>query len=61
MNSLSERILVLQGDGNYENVDAFVNQYAKIPQDLQKDLDMLSDKRIPVDVQFIQGLEVLGL
>jgi hypothetical protein len=61
MNSLSERILVLQGDGNYENVDDFVNQYAKIPQDLQKDLDKLSDKKIPVDVQFIQGLEVLGL
>jgi hypothetical protein len=61
MDSLSERILVLQGDGNYENVDDFVNQYAKIPQDLQKDLDKLSDKKIPVDVQFIQGLEVLGL
>ena len=61
MNSLSERILVLQGDGNYETVDAFVSKYANIPQDLQKDLDKLSDKKIPVDVQFIQGLEVLGL
>ncbi len=61
MNSLSERILVLQGDGNYENVDAFVQKYANIPQDLQNDLDKLSDKKIPVDVQFIQGLEVLGL
>jgi hypothetical protein len=61
MNSLSERILVLQGDGNYDNVDAFVTKYANIPQDLQKDLDKLSDKKIPVDVQFIQGLEVLGL
>jgi hypothetical protein len=61
MNSLSEKILVLQGDGNYESVDAFVSKYANIPQDLQKDLDMLSEKKIPVDVQFIQGLEVLGL
>jgi len=61
MNSLSEKILVLQGDGNYDDVDAFVSKYANIPADLQKDLDKLTDKKIPVDVQFIQGREVLGL
>ena len=60
MNSLSERILVLQGDGNYDHVNEFVNQYANIPPDLQKDLDKLSDKKIPVDVRFIQGTDVLG-
>ena len=61
MNSLSERILVLQGDGNYDQVNEFVTKYANIPADLQKDLDKLSEKKIPVDVQFIQGMEVLGL
>ncbi len=61
MNSLSEKILVLQGDGNYDDVNAFVSKYANIPADLQKDLDKLTDKKIPVDVQFIQGREVLGL
>ena len=61
MNALSERILVLQGDGNYDQVNEFVTNYANIPPDLQKDLDKLSEKKIPVDVQFIQGTEILGL
>jgi hypothetical protein len=61
MNALSERILVLQGDGNYDQVNEFVTNYANIPSDLQKDLDKLSEKKIPVDVQFIQGTEILGL
>ena len=61
MNSLSEKLLVLQGDGNYDRVNEFVNQYASIPPDLQKDLDNLSNNKIPVDIRFIQGIEVLGL
>lgn len=61
MNALSERILVLQGDGNYDQVNEFVAKYANIPPDLQKDLDKLSEEKIPVDVKFIQGTEVLGL
>jgi hypothetical protein len=61
MNSLSEKILVLQGDGNYDAVNEFVNAYANIPSDLRKDLDILSEKKIPVDIQFIQGVEVLDL
>ena len=61
MNSLSEKLLVLQGDGNYDKVNEFVNQYASIPPDLQKDLDNLSNNKIPVDIRFIQGIEVLGL
>jgi len=61
VNSLSEKILVLQGDGNYQNVDDFVNHYANIPPDLQMVLDDLSEKMIPVDVKFTQGTDVLGL
>ena len=61
VNSLSEKLLVLQGNGNYEEVDDFVHKYANIPVDLQRDLDKLSDKNIPIDIQFIQGTEVLGL
>ena len=61
MNALSEKILVLQGDGDYEAVNDFVQSYARVPADLQKDLDRLSDQNIPIDVRFIQGTEVLGL
>jgi hypothetical protein len=61
MNSLSEKLIVLQGDGNYDNVNEFVNKYANIPPDLQKDLDKLSTLKIPVDIRFIQGNDVLGI
>jgi hypothetical protein len=59
--SLSEELLVLQGDGRYDEVNDFVNEYAIIPQDMQRDLDKLNDKNIPVDIRFIQGIDVLGL
>ncbi len=52
--SLSERILTLQGDGDYDAVDAFVKQYAVIGPDLQADLDRLSAAGIPVDIRYEQ-------
>ncbi len=59
--SLSERILRLQGDGDYEAVAAFIAEYGTIGERLQQDLDRLADARIPVDVVFEQGLDVLGM
>jgi hypothetical protein len=38
-----------------------VNAKGKIGAQLQADLDILSQKNIPVDVVFKQGVEVLGL
>jgi hypothetical protein len=61
MNALSENILKLQGDGNYEGVSALVAEKAVISNDLQSDLDKLSTAGIPVDIVFEQGIEVLGL
>ncbi|MDH5602618.1 MAG: Zn-dependent hydrolase [Cyclobacteriaceae bacterium] len=61
MNALSEKILVLQGDGNYQGVASLVQQYGGITPDLQNDLDKLGDKGIPVDIIFEQGVDVLGL
>ena len=58
---LSENILTLQGDGNYEGVAELVADKGKIGPQLQADLDALSDAGIPVDVVFEQGLDVLGL
>ncbi|MEQ8907969.1 MAG: Zn-dependent hydrolase [Vicingaceae bacterium] len=61
MNQLSELILTIQGDGDYLEVSQLVENKAKIGAELQADLDRLSEKGIPVDVVFEQGVEVLGL
>ncbi|WP_138430431.1 dipeptidyl-peptidase 3 family protein [Fodinibius saliphilus] len=59
--SLSNKILTLQGDGDYEGVEAFVEEYGKVGEQLQRSLDRLSEESIPVDVTFKQGKKVLGL
>ena len=58
---LSELILRLQGDGDYEGVTKLMEEKGKIFPQLQEDLDRLKDAGIPVDVTFTQGKEVLGL
>ena len=60
-NTLSEKILTLQGDGDYEGVAEFVEEYGQVGDQLQASLDRLSEQSIPVDVIFEQGGEVLGL
>jgi len=61
MTSLSERILTLQGDGDYQGVAQLVEEKGKIGEQLQASLDRLSEADIPVDIVFEQGLDVLGL
>jgi uncharacterized protein YcfL len=61
MNSLSELILTLQGNGDYPGVAKLVEEKGKISAELQADLDGLSALGVPVDVVFKQGIEVLGL
>ena len=60
MNSLSEEILRLQGDGGYEATAAFIETYGQMGDQLQQDLDRLNAEGIPVDITFEQGLSVLG-
>ena len=61
MNDLSALILKLQGDGDFESVNKLVIEKGVISKQLQKDLDRLKEKNIPVDIVFEQGVEVLGL
>ena len=61
MNSLSELILTLQGNGDYDGVAKLVKDKGMISEQLQADLDGLSAKGIPVDVVYKQGIDVLGL
>lgn len=61
MNALSDKILTLQGDGDYDGVSKLVSEMAVIKPELQADLDRLKVKGIPVDIIFEQGTAVLGL
>lgn len=61
MNGLSELILTLQGNGDYDGVKKLYADKGIIHDDLQKDLDVLKTKNIPVDVVFEQGPKMLGL
>ncbi len=61
MAGLSHKILTLQGNGDYSGVNQLLEDYAAVPEDLQSDLNRLSEAKIPVDVVFEQGVKVLGL
>ncbi len=61
MNELTNKILVLQGNGDKAEVEKVQKEMALIHKELKSDLDRLSKKGIPVDVIFEQGLSVLGL
>jgi hypothetical protein len=60
VDSMAGLILRYQGDGDYEGVTRFMSERTTIPAGLQRDLDRLSSKAIPVDVVFEQGVDVLG-
>jgi hypothetical protein len=59
VDSLAARILRYQGDGDYEGVTGFMSERATIPPALQRDLDRLGSRGIPVDIVFEQGMDVL--
>jgi hypothetical protein len=59
--SLSTKILTLQGDGDYAGVKELSASKGVIGPELQADLDRLEARNIPVDVVFNQGKGVLGL
>ncbi len=61
MRDLSQLILVLQGDGDYEGVDTMMAEMGSIGPTLQADLNRLATAGIPVDVTFEQGASVVGL
>ena len=58
---LSNDILVLQGNGDYEAVAAFVAKMGNVSPQLQADLNGLDAISIPVDIVYQQGKDVLDL
>jgi len=61
INSLSELILTLQGNGDYQSVDELITLKGVISETLATDLARLEAAKIPVDIVFKQGKQVLGL
>ena len=61
IDSLSELILTLQGNGDYQGVDSLVKESGVIGETLAADLARLEAAKIPVDIVFKQGKQVLGL
>jgi hypothetical protein len=61
IDALSNKILTLQGDGDYAGVAKLVADKGLIKAQLQQDLDKLTAANIPVDIDFKQGIKVLGL
>lgn len=60
-NALSRKILMLQGDGDYQGVTEFIEKYGQVGEQLQASLDRVDSKGIPTDITFEQGIEELGL
>ena len=58
---LSRELLMLQGDGDYDQVAAFVAANGNVSTQLQDDLNRLDAISIPVDIVYEQGRDVLGL
>jgi hypothetical protein len=61
VDALSNLILTLQGDGNYAGVAQLIEDKGIIKPQLAADLKRLTAAAIPVDIDFAQGIEVLGL
>ncbi|MCD4725315.1 MAG: Zn-dependent hydrolase [Bacteroidales bacterium] len=61
MISLMQKIIYMQGDGDYEAAKAWVEVAAMVPPQLQADLDRLNSSNIPVDITFKQGPAFTGL
>lgn len=61
MNDLSNLILTLQGNGDYDGVKKLMDDKGRVGPQLEQDLQRLAKANIPVDIIFEQGVDVLGL
>jgi hypothetical protein len=61
MNALSQKLLTVQGDGDYAQARQLTDTLGVVSPELAADLKKLDSAGIPVDVRFEQGLETLGL
>ena len=58
---LANIIITIQGNGDYEAATELMDKYHVITTELQEDLDKLDEQKIPIDVTWEQGPNVVGL
>lgn len=61
MDGLSNLLLTIQGDGDYDAAKALLAEKGVISHTMAQDLERLKQANIPVDINFIQGKEQLSL
>ena len=61
MNALSDKLLTIQGNGDYAVAKQFNDEMGQVGSELAGDLERLQHANIPTDITFEQGLDVLGL
>lgn len=61
MIDLSKDILIIQGDGDYQQANKMITEMGLIQPDLQLDLDKITTAGIPRDIVFEQGVDMLDL
>ena len=59
INAYCEKVLRIQGDGDYAAAVAFLPKSDSMDPQLKTDLDGLATANIPTDVVFKQGMDVL--
>ena len=59
--SLAERLIRLQGDGDYAAVAKVLAEEGVLRAGLKADLERLATRSIPVDIVYEQGRQVVGL
>ena len=57
VDSLSGKILQLQGDGDYDGAKTLLSEIGVLGEEVRSDLARLEDAGIPVDILFEQGLD----
>ncbi|MDD4847441.1 MAG: Zn-dependent hydrolase [Bacteroidales bacterium] len=61
MLDLSNWVLTVEGNGDFEAAKAAIEERGYIRDTLQKDLDRIAAKGIPQDIRFEQSISILGL
>ena len=61
ISALSEQILIIQGNGDYQAATKMLARYGYISPELEADLKRINSRKIPVDIIFEQGPKALGL
>jgi hypothetical protein len=61
VNELSNEIIVIQGNGDYDGAVKMLEKYGNMTNELKESLEKINQKNIPVDVVFEQGPKILGL